>query len=148
MRAVTDPVAIARVRWLDLDRHPGPGSTLGALHGKQASEALCLTRSRAGHDPIGRPALAGCFVRWGTLMCTQRIVLQGRSAIYLIASETIHEETMGDIVGFDFLEDQELQEHPRLRRILTTLVRPSRSSMASFTGEDNRLEPAGLTWEI
>jgi hypothetical protein len=31
---------------------------------------------------------------------------------------------MDDIVGFDFFEDQELKEHPRLRRILTTLVRP------------------------
>jgi hypothetical protein len=58
------------------------------------------------------------------LMCAQRIVLQGRSVIYLTTSETIHGETMGDIVGFDFFEDQELQEHPRLRRILTTLVRP------------------------
>ena len=30
MRALTDPVAMARVRWLDPDRHPGPGSTIGA----------------------------------------------------------------------------------------------------------------------
>jgi hypothetical protein len=56
-------------------------------------------------------------------MCPQRIVLQGIPVIYLITSETIHEETMGDIMGFDFFEDRELQEHPRLRRILTTLVR-------------------------
>jgi len=30
MRTVTDPVAVARVRWLDPDRHPGPGSTIRA----------------------------------------------------------------------------------------------------------------------
>ncbi len=30
MRDVSDPVAIARVRWLDLGRHPAPGSTMGA----------------------------------------------------------------------------------------------------------------------
>ena len=57
-------------------------------------------------------------------MRARRIVLQGKSVIYLITSETIHEEIVGDIVGFDFFEDQELQEHPRLRRILTLLLRP------------------------
>jgi len=57
-------------------------------------------------------------------MCPQRIVLQGRPVIYLTASEKIPEEAMNDIVGFDFFEDQELQDHLRLRRILTTLVRP------------------------
>jgi len=27
---VTDPMAIARIRWLDGDRHPPPGATIGA----------------------------------------------------------------------------------------------------------------------
>ena len=30
MRAVTDPMAMARLCWLDKDRHPAPGSTMGA----------------------------------------------------------------------------------------------------------------------
>jgi hypothetical protein len=30
MRTVTDPVAMARVRWLVPNRHPAPGSTIGA----------------------------------------------------------------------------------------------------------------------
>ena len=30
MREVTDPVAIAKVRWLDPSRHVEPGSTMGA----------------------------------------------------------------------------------------------------------------------
>ncbi len=30
MRPVTDPVAMARVRWLVPNRHPAPGSTIGA----------------------------------------------------------------------------------------------------------------------
>src|SRR5882757_10052285 len=30
MRTVTDPVALARIRWLEPDRHPVPGSTMGA----------------------------------------------------------------------------------------------------------------------
>jgi hypothetical protein len=30
MRTVTDPVALARVRWLEQDRRPSPGSTMGA----------------------------------------------------------------------------------------------------------------------
>ena len=57
-------------------------------------------------------------------MCAHRILLDGRPVIYLAASEPVPEEVMDDIVGFDFFEDQELKEHPRLRRILTTLVRP------------------------
>jgi hypothetical protein len=44
--------------------------------------------------------------------------------IYLTASEQTPEEVIEDIVGFDNFEDRELQEHARLRRILTTLVRP------------------------
>jgi hypothetical protein len=30
MREVSNPVAIARIRWLDPARHPAPGSTMGA----------------------------------------------------------------------------------------------------------------------
>jgi hypothetical protein len=67
-------------------------------------------------------------------MCAQRIVLQGLPVIYLITSETIHEETMGDIVGFDFFEDRELQEHPGFAGFSPRSFSRSRFSMASCTG--------------
>ncbi|MEA2533142.1 MAG: hypothetical protein QOJ93_953 [Actinomycetota bacterium] len=57
-------------------------------------------------------------------MCAYQIELQGRSVTYLTASDEVPEEAMDDIVGFDFFDDQELRDHPRLRRILMTLVRP------------------------
>jgi hypothetical protein len=57
-------------------------------------------------------------------MCAHQIELQGRRVTYLAASEDVPEEAMDEIVGFDFFDDRELRDHPRLRRILMTLVRP------------------------
>jgi hypothetical protein len=57
-------------------------------------------------------------------MCPYQIELQGRAVTYLAALEEMPEDAMDDIVGFDFFDDQELRDHPRLRRILMTLVRP------------------------
>jgi hypothetical protein len=34
-------------------------------------------------------------------------------------------EARSELVGFDFHEDRELAQHPRLRRVLTALVRPT-----------------------
>jgi hypothetical protein len=67
-------------------------------------------------------------------MRARRIILQGKSVSYLITSETIHEGIMDDIVGFDFFEDQELQEHPGFAGFSPRSFGRSRSSMASCTG--------------
>jgi hypothetical protein len=58
-------------------------------------------------------------------MCAHQIELQGRRVTYLSASEDVPEEAMDDIVGFDFFDDREFRDHPRLRRILMTVVRPN-----------------------
>jgi hypothetical protein len=52
------------------------------------------------------------------------IKIAGKDVTYLTAGERIASADM-DAIGFDLLEDRSLESHPRLRRVLTTLVRPA-----------------------
>jgi len=58
-------------------------------------------------------------------MCGHVILIEGRPVRYLAPGDEVPTEARGDLVGFDPLEDRELARHPRLRRVLTTLVRPT-----------------------
>lgn len=50
--------------------------------------------------------------------------IEGKAVTYFVAGSRLAAPCLDDIVGFDVLEDRYLQHHPRLRRVLTTLVRP------------------------
>lgn len=56
-------------------------------------------------------------------MSGHRIVVDGRQLTYLPADAAVPHDT--ELRGFDALDDRELARHPRLRRVLTTLVRPT-----------------------
>jgi hypothetical protein len=52
-------------------------------------------------------------------------MIEGRPVVYLASGEPLARSAREDVQGFDLLEDRDLQGHPRLRRVLTTLVRPT-----------------------
>jgi hypothetical protein len=56
--------------------------------------------------------MAGCLIRIGS-----------RDVIYFAAGGVLDPED-AEAVGFDFSEDAGFRFHPRLRRVLTTVVRP------------------------
>lgn len=53
-----------------------------------------------------------------------RIVVDGREITYLPAGVAVPHDTR-ELRGFDALDDRHLVRHPRVRRVLTTLVRPT-----------------------
>lgn len=53
-----------------------------------------------------------------------RILLGNRSATYLTPLEDLPDGAPAP-VGYDLLEDLLLRRHPRMRRVLTTLIRPA-----------------------
>jgi hypothetical protein len=57
------------------------------------------------------------------MMTGHLIRIRGRYVTYFASGEALlpHE---AEAVGFDFSEDAELRSHPRLRRVLTTMLRP------------------------
>jgi hypothetical protein len=52
------------------------------------------------------------------------ITVEGNTIRYLTAGERLQFDDQDNPIGFDLLEDRDLEYHPRLRRVLTTLVRP------------------------
>lgn len=54
-----------------------------------------------------------------------QLVLSGRPVIYFASGEPLDPAHFGDVQGFDHFEDRDLAAHPRLRRTLTTLIRPT-----------------------
>lgn len=58
-------------------------------------------------------------------MTAHPTVIEGRPVVYLASGEPLASSVREDAQGFDLVEDRGLQGHPRLRRVLTTLVRPT-----------------------
>ena len=50
------------------------------------------------------------------------IVINGRPVVYLTAGDPLKDPA--NVVGYDLFEDRQLSQHPRVRRIVTTLIRP------------------------
>lgn len=57
-------------------------------------------------------------------MTVHSTTIEGRAVIYLPNGDPMP-TTARDVKGFDLLEDRDLQGHPRLRRVLTTMTRPT-----------------------
>ena len=58
-------------------------------------------------------------------MAIQSTKIEDNTVLYLPLGEAFSPEAGDDIKGFDVLEDRDLLRHPRLRRVLTTLVQPT-----------------------
>ena len=53
------------------------------------------------------------------------ITIEGKQLTYFVAGESLSSSDRNDVEGFDLLDDRELTSHPRLRRVLTRMVRPT-----------------------
>lgn|SRR5262249_35105786 len=57
-------------------------------------------------------------------MNSHAIIVEGKTIKYFAAGERLQSDDRNNAIGFDLLEDRDLEHHSRLRRVLTTLVRP------------------------
>jgi hypothetical protein len=56
-------------------------------------------------------------------MAGHLVLFGGRYVTYFASGEQLLPGE-SEAVGFDYFEDAGLRDHPRLRRVLTTLIRP------------------------
>lgn len=57
-------------------------------------------------------------------MVSHHVEIEGARIRYLAAGEQLLAADRDDIKNFDIFEDRKLQQHPRIRRVLTALIRP------------------------